>query len=87
MIGTTFMESFGVIITSVIGVVMLGIAAEGYLLGRLNVLFRLIMAGGSLLFLHPALMTDAIAVVILLAILLLQWLIRSKKKPPHTAEV
>ncbi|MFB4160449.1 TRAP transporter permease [Geomicrobium sp. JSM 1781026] len=86
MIGTTFMESFGVIITSIIGVVMLGIAAEGYIFGRLNIVFQILMAGGSLLFLHPALITDAIAVTILLAILLFQWFIRSKKKPPHSAE-
>ncbi|EZH64920.1 C4-dicarboxylate ABC transporter permease [Bacillaceae bacterium JMAK1] len=80
LMDTTFTESIGVIISAVIGVLMLGIAAEGYLLNTMNVISRLFMAGGALLFLHPALLTDAVGVIILVTIFLLQW-IRKRKQP------
>lgn len=38
------------------------------------------MAGGALLFLHPALLTDAVGVIILVTIFLIQW-IRKRKQP------
>ncbi|GAK01686.1 LOW QUALITY PROTEIN: TRAP transporter [Geomicrobium sp. JCM 19055] len=80
LMDTTFTESIGVIITAAIGVLMLGIAAEGYLLYSMNVISRLFMAGGALLFLHPALLTDAVGVIILVTIFLIQW-IRKRKQP------
>ncbi|WP_307190066.1 TRAP transporter permease [Geomicrobium sp. JCM 19038] len=85
LMDTTFTESIGVIITAAIGVLMLGIAAEGYLLHSMNVISRLFMAGGALLFLHPALLTDAVGVIILVTIFLIQW-IRKRKQPATRAE-
>ncbi|MBB6450741.1 TRAP transporter 4TM/12TM fusion protein [Geomicrobium halophilum] len=73
LMGTTFLESILVIITAVTGILMIGIAAEGFLFERLNIILGILMAGGALLFLHPELYTDALAIAILVTVSLIQW--------------
>lgn len=80
LIDTTFMEGLLVVVTSVTGVVMLGIAAEGYLLTKMNWLFRAVILGGSLLFITPSIIQDSIGFSIIVVIVTLQWMKARKEK-------
>lgn len=73
LINTTFIEGLLVVITSVAGVVMLGTAAEGFFLTRMNVFFRVILFGGALLFMNPNLIQDIIGFTVIGLIILIQW--------------
>ncbi|MBP1971326.1 TRAP transporter 4TM/12TM fusion protein [Virgibacillus natechei] len=84
LIDTTLMSGILVIISAILGVLMLGIAAERYFLYKLNLLFSGLMAVGGILFLYPGVMTDVIALAILLFIFTVQFI---KKKRHSTAEI
>ena len=67
------------VVTSVIGVIGLSAALEGYFKGDMNVVTRLILALGALLLIYPGLITGLIGGVIILGIALLN--IKTSKTP------
>ncbi len=73
LINTTLLEGTLVVITSVTGVVMLGTAAEGYFLTRMNWLLRIILFAGAMLFMNPNLIQDLIGFAIIAIIIIIQW--------------
>lgn len=79
LIDTTLVEGVLVVITSVTGVIMLGTAAEGFFFTRMNVIFRIILFGGALLFMNPSIIQDIAGFVIIGVILLFQWLKHKKE--------
>ncbi|MCE7791755.1 TRAP transporter permease [Salipaludibacillus sp. CUR1] len=79
LINTTFLEGVLVVVTSITGVVMLGIAAEGYFLTRINPIIRVLLFGGALLFMNPNWIQDIIAVSIIAIVIVVQWM-RAKKE-------
>ena len=59
------------VVTSVIGVIGLSAALEGYFKGSMNTITRIILAIGALLLIYPGLITGLIGGVIILGIALL----------------
>jgi TRAP transporter 4TM/12TM fusion protein len=80
LIDITLLGALLVIITSIMGVVMLGIAAEGFLFTRLNLVERLLLASGSFLFLTPNVVQDLIGIVLLGFIVFRQFSIQKRMR-------
>ncbi len=78
MIDTTLMEGVIVAITSIIGVIMLGVAAEGYFLAPLAWPFRIIVLASSIMLITPNMFYDIIGFGLIGAITVMQW-IKMKK--------
>lgn len=78
LINTTFTEGVLVVTTSVIGVMMLGVAAEGFLMTKMPVLLRMVLAGGAILLMTPNLLYDAAALVIIALCLGVQWILAKR---------
>ena len=62
------MEIITVVLTSVVGVIGLSAAVEGYFKGVMNPLMRVALAVGALLLIYPELMTDLAGAIIVLGI-------------------
>ncbi|MGP5337986.1 TRAP transporter permease [Psychrobacter maritimus] len=67
------------VVTSVVGVIGLSAALEGYFKGSMNSITRIILAIGALLLIYPGLITGLIGGVIILGIVLLN--IKTSKTP------
>ncbi|MFS8579978.1 MAG: TRAP transporter large permease subunit, partial [Novibacillus thermophilus] len=78
LLDTHWTEGIAVVLTSVLGVLMLGTAVEGYLLTRVPLLLRLTLAISALLLIQPNGLTDTLGVVIALGTLWWQWRRRQK---------
>lgn len=63
-IDTTIWQVVQIAITSFVGVFAVAAAMEGYCFSKISVLFRWILAAGGLLLIHPALMTDAVGLLV-----------------------
>jgi TRAP transporter 4TM/12TM fusion protein len=68
-----------VVLTSIIGVIALSAAAEGYFVSSYNLLSRLLLAAGALMLIIPEGVTDMIGMVIVLAMMGMQ-LFQAKQK-------
>jgi TRAP transporter 4TM/12TM fusion protein len=71
------MEIVMVVITSVVGVIGLSAAVEGYFKGVMNPLMRVALAVGALLLIYPELMTDLAGGIIVLGIA--AWNVKANK--------
>ncbi|ADC48546.1 TRAP type transporter protein [Alkalihalophilus pseudofirmus OF4] len=83
LINTTFAEGAAVAVTAILGVVMLGTAAEGYLFRSIHWVLRIVLFAGAILFMNPNMVQDIIGLAIILVVVLWQW--RKSKKTPETA--
>ena len=63
-IDTTIWQVVQIAITSFVGVFAVAAAMEGYCFSKISVLLRWILAAGGLLLIHPALMTDAVGLLV-----------------------
>lgn len=72
LLDTTALIAVRVIITSIIGVFMIGVAAEGYLYGKLNYVLRAAAFAGSLLLITENVLQDFIGFAVLAALLIYQ---------------
>ncbi|WP_240374946.1 TRAP transporter permease [Bacillus piscicola] len=79
LIHTTIGEGILVVVTSVLGVIMLGTATEGYLMTHMNPILRILLFAGALMFMTPALIQDAIGLAIIVVTVFFQWM-KAKKK-------
>ncbi len=75
---TTLGEGILVVTTSVIGVVMLGVAAEGFLMTKMPAVLRLVLAGGAILLMTPNLLYDAAAIAVIVICLGVQWVLAKR---------
>jgi TRAP transporter 4TM/12TM fusion protein len=75
---TTLGEGILVVTTSVIGVVMLGVAAEGFLMTKMPAVLRLVLAGGAILLMTPNLLYDAAAIAVIVICLGIQWVLAKR---------
>ena len=73
MIDTTLLGGTIVALTAVIGVIMLGAAAEGFFFTRMHMLLRIVLAGGAMCFMTPNMLQDIIGCSIAALVLVLQW--------------
>ncbi|WP_332696377.1 TRAP transporter permease [Halalkalibacter lacteus] len=87
LIDTTLMEGLLVVITAVTGVIMLGTAAEGYLFANINPILRLLLFGGSLLFMNPVLIQDIAGFAIIALVVVIQWKKGKKKTSVQTSSM
>lgn len=71
------MEIVMVVITSVVGVIGLSAAVEGYFKGVMNPLMRVALATGALLLIYPELMTDVAGAIIVIGIA--AWNVKTNK--------
>ena len=67
-----------VTITTIIGIIALSAALEGYFKTKLNIIFRILLAAGALLMIIPETYTDITGVVIVGILFGLDWL-KSRK--------
>ena len=75
----TFLSGLQVVVTACIGVVLIAAAVEGYLLGRMNVVLRIIAGVGAFLLIDSGIWTDLGGLACLAVILLAQKFIFNKK--------
>ena len=79
----TFLSGLQVVITACTGVVLIAAAAEGYLLGRLNIPMRVLAGVGAFLLIDSGLVTDLAGLACLAVILLAQKFVFNKKDKPE----
>jgi len=80
----TLLSGIQVVLTSCVGVVLIAAAVEGYLMGRLNWLLRIVAMAGALLLIDSRLVTDIVGIAILAVILAVQKAVSSKQKKTPT---
>ncbi|MDF2839291.1 MAG: transporter, fusion protein [Clostridia bacterium] len=73
LIDTTGLEIVQITITSLIGMLGIGIAMQGYILGKVNVILRVIFMLGGLALIDPGLYTDIIGITAISLGILFQW--------------
>lgn len=78
LINTTGLEIIQITITSLIGMFGIGIAMEGYIMGKVNIIFRAAFLLGGLALIDPGLYTDFIGIAVIGLGIALQW-IKSKR--------
>ncbi len=79
LVDATALQIVQVIITSLVGILMLGMGLEGYFRGTLAWPLRIVAIAGGLLLLVPGTWSDVIGIVVLALIFAFQ-LLRSRKK-------
>jgi len=72
LLDTTPIIAIRVIITSIIGVFMIGIATEGYLYAKLNLLLRPVVFAGAILLITESVYQDFIGLAILVILIIFQ---------------
>lgn len=68
LIDTTFLQGLQVTLMACLGVFLIGVAIEGYLSGKVNIVLRVLAFGGALLLIDPRWQTDLMGLVILLLV-------------------
>ena len=84
LIDTTAMEVILITITSLIGIASVSAAMEGYIMGNLNWLQRVLMLVGGLMMIYPGVTTDAIGIALSGAVVVLK-LVQNKKMKAQLA--
>lgn len=79
----TFLSGLQVVITACTGVVLIAAAAEGYLMGRMNIPMRVLAGVGAFLLIDSGLWTDLGGLAVLALILLGQKFLFNKKGKPE----
>lgn len=69
-----------VIVTAVLGIFGVSAALEGYMVGRMNVLHRIMAAAGGLLLIIPGIVTDAAGIILVGGVIAWQIIEKSIKK-------
>ena len=80
LIDTSFFEGMRVTIGACIGVFMIGVAVEGYLFTRVNILLRLLSAGGALALIDSGVHTDMAGIVVLIVLLASQHFLAKRRR-------
>ena len=73
LIDTSAWQVALVVVTSLVGIFGVAAALNGFLFRRMNPLLRVVIAAGGLLMLDPGVVTDGIGVVLLAAVVALQY--------------
>lgn len=81
LIDTSLPVALRVTVTAIIGVFMIGIATEGYLMGKLNPLIRVLVFAGSILLITESVTQDFMGLAIFVVLILTQ---RIKSKRTQT---
>jgi TRAP-type uncharacterized transport system fused permease subunit len=79
LVNTTWIQTISVIISSLIGMLGVGVGMIGYWYRQMHILERLIAIGGGLALITPGIRTDLIGIAVLIGLAILQFLIKGKK--------
>ncbi len=82
LIDTTPLVAIRVVITAIIGVMMIGMATEGYMMGKLNPAIRVVVFAGSLLLITESVTQDVMGLVVFALLIVFQ---KMKSKKAETA--
>lgn len=80
LIDTTFLEGLRVTIGACFGVFMIGVAVEGYLFTRTNIVMRVVAACGALALIDSGIYSDLMGLVVLLVLVAYQYFSAKKEK-------
>ncbi len=80
LINTSFLEGLRVSIGACIGVLMIGVAVEGYLFTRVNILLRVVAVVGALALIDSKIVSDVIGLAVLAVLLGTQYFSVKKEK-------
>ncbi len=80
LIDTTFLEGLRVTIGACFGVFMIGVAVEGYLFTRTNIVMRVVAACGALALIDSGIYSDLMGLVVLLVLVVYQYFSAKKEK-------
>ena len=80
LIDTTFLEGVRVTIGACFGVFLIGVAVEGYLFTKVNILLRLVAAGGALALIDSGIHTDLAGLGILVLLTAYQYFSAKKER-------
>lgn len=83
LLNTTWLIATRVALTSMVGVILIGVAIEGYVVKNVPILLRIASFGGALLLISANTIQD-IAGIIIIAILVIQQFYSLKKQNPKT---
>ena len=72
LIDTDFWEVALIVVSSILGMVGVGAGLEGYLMHKMNIVFRLVSIAAGLLLIIPGVLTDVIGLVVIAAIFVIQ---------------
>lgn len=78
--GTGLAEGLMVTVTAIIGVVMLGSAAEGYFFARMPLPLRVILFAAALMLISANMLQDVVGLAVIAVVLMLQWTKAKKEK-------
>ena len=78
LVDTTAFEVIQVVITSVLGIVALGIGLEGYFKGTVPWVLRIIALAAGLFLIYPGTVSDVVGLVVVVGIFLLQTFMHKK---------
>jgi TRAP transporter 4TM/12TM fusion protein len=67
-----------IVITSLIGIFGVSAALEGYIIGHMNPVQRILSAVGGLLLIDPNVVTDVVGISLIIAVVLWQWFDKKK---------
>ena len=79
LIDTTPLQVVIVVATSIIGIFGVASGLNGYLFKPMNPLIRIVLIAAGLLMMDPTVTTDAIGIVLMAAVILLQYILARKK--------
>ncbi len=86
LIDTTPIEIIIIFITSLIGMVSISAALEGFLVNRLNAVFRILLLAAGLMTMYPGVTTDVIGIAVIVVIGAFQFIGKKNKKLDLTEE-
>jgi len=81
----TFFEGVQAAAMAFLGVFLLGVAVEGYLLDKVNILVRIVAFGAAIMLIAPYIVTDLIGLALLAAIVVIQFIKMKKNAAPKHA--
>lgn len=73
LVDTRWIEAIPVVLTAVLGVLMLGVALEGYLFSEVSIFLRLGLGICAMLLIDSHFLTDVIGMIVAVGTILLQW--------------
>ena len=79
LVDTTALEVGQVVVTSVLGILALGIGLQGYLKGNVPWVLRIVALAAGLFLIYPGTVSDVAGLVVVLGIFLFQTLMNKKK--------
>ncbi len=80
LVDASVLQIVQIAITASIGIFGVASALEGYCFANMNMVVRIVIAAGGLMLIHPAALTDAVGLCIVIACLVVQYMVGKRGK-------